>query len=108
MYRIGKPCATSKSYFITPEEEIEVDLEELAKELESMGWNPKKVTKVISVFEKNGLRISAFPTGKLIVREVDEEVVRRIAEEVWKAVEKVARRKRSRLPCPSRSSLFAP
>ncbi len=95
MYRIGKPCATSKSYFITPEEELEVDLKELQKELETLGWRARKISKVISVFEKEGLRISVFPTGKIIVREVGEEKVRKIAEEVWKAVEKVAKRNRS-------------
>ena len=96
MYKIGKPCATSKSYFITPEREIEINLEELSERLKEKGWEARRVSRVIAIFEKNGIRISVFPTGKIIVKEVSKETAEKVAQEIWEVLSKmISERSRS-------------
>ncbi|MCD6157767.1 MAG: hypothetical protein J7J27_05415 [Euryarchaeota archaeon] len=83
---IGTACPSSKSYYIVPRENIRINLERLAKELRENGWTIKKMSKGIVIASKE-YTIAIFPTGKILIRDTtDEDIARKIGEEVFPLV----------------------
>lgn len=80
---IGTACTSSRSYYIVPKEEIRVNLELVSEKLEKIGWKITKKSKGILIASKNRT-IAIFPSGKILIRDtVDEDIAKKIAEEVF-------------------------
>jgi len=83
---VGTPCSTSRSYYIVPRKNMRVNLEKLSEKLNEIGWKIKKKSKGIIIAEKE-YTIAIFPSGKILIRDIlDEEVAKKIAEEVFPKV----------------------
>ena len=83
---VGTPCTSSRSYYIVPRKNVRVDLEKVSEKLSEIGWTIKKRSKGIVIAEKE-YTIAVFPSGKILIRDIlDEEVAKKIAEEVFPKV----------------------
>ena len=83
---VGTPCSTSRSYYIVPRKNMRVNLEKLSEKLNEIGWKINKKSKGIIIAEKE-YTIAIFPSGKILIRDVvDEDVAKKIAEEVFPKV----------------------
>ncbi|AIF68695.1 hypothetical protein PAP_01265 [Palaeococcus pacificus DY20341] len=83
---IAKPCTSMKAINITPEEKLDVDLEELCECLAEKGYQIKRVTRFLALVKKT-YDISLFPSGKIIVKDTDDaEEALKIAQEIYECM----------------------
>lgn len=83
---IAKPCTSMKAINITPEERLDLDLEDVCECLSRKGYQIKRVTRFLALVKKD-YDISIFPSGKIIVKDTnDKEEALKIALEIYECM----------------------
>ncbi|HDD68843.1 MAG TPA: hypothetical protein ENG61_00600 [Candidatus Korarchaeota archaeon] len=82
--RVVKPCAAGDYYKVTPDEEMKLNLREIAPLLEDAGYRLGLASGVMITFMGKGKEFSLFPNGKMMIKGVkDVEEALKAAEEVY-------------------------
>jgi TATA-box binding protein (TBP) (component of TFIID and TFIIIB) len=85
---ISKPCVTMRGIVIggySWEKPIKIDLRKTAQCLEGRGYNVKKLLQgMMLIVEMEGYEVSVYPSGKIIVKLLDDaELGREMAEIIY-------------------------
>ncbi|BAD86180.1 MAG: hypothetical protein PWQ79_2208 [Thermococcaceae archaeon] len=85
---IAKPCTTMKGIVISGyswEKPIKIDLTKTAQCLRERGHSVKKLLPgMMLILEMEGYEVSVYPSGKIIVKLLDDaELGRKIAETIY-------------------------
>lgn len=72
-YFNGRLCDSRLSYEFFPEPSLKLPLAKLGNELEDAGWPMSIKTPFVLVFNVAGVRVSLFPSGKILVKNVHVE-----------------------------------
>lgn len=81
MYYTFKICK-SGGFEVIPKGNINLDLFNLAEKFEKV----KVKTKVILVVEVDGVRTSIYPSGKILLRDCDEDKAQEIAAKLYNMI----------------------
>ncbi|NIO21566.1 MAG: nicotinamide-nucleotide adenylyltransferase [Candidatus Aenigmarchaeota archaeon] len=81
-YYVFRLCKDTGGWELKPKSDLKLDLENLADRFN----NVHVKSKVILVTEMEGARISIYPSGRILLFDVDEEEGREIASKVYKII----------------------
>jgi ribonuclease HIII len=79
----GKLCDSNLSYEFFPRTPIQLPLGTLGKEMKEKGQLFDILTEFVLVFPLKGVKVSLYPSGKVLVKNVNEE---KKARDVMKAL----------------------
>ncbi|NIO22898.1 MAG: nicotinamide-nucleotide adenylyltransferase [Candidatus Aenigmarchaeota archaeon] len=87
-YYVFKLCKDTGGWELKPKRDLKLDLESLADRFD----NVHVKTNVILVTEMGGARISIYPSGRILLFDVEEEKGRKIASRIYKIITKAPER----------------
>lgn len=77
-----RPCKTSAAFEAIPQQDVDVDLDELEARLVDDGWRTVANARVLLVMAKE-LEATVFPSGKVLIKTTE----RPEAQRVWDAIQ---------------------
>ncbi|MFH0714364.1 MAG: hypothetical protein V1847_02080 [Candidatus Diapherotrites archaeon] len=82
----GKPCKSRLAFEFIPKKSAKLDLERTAQEFRSNEWQIVAETPFLVMVKAEGKESSVFKSGKIIVKDTQEERdARKVAEKLVKA-----------------------
>ncbi|MBS3816900.1 MAG: hypothetical protein KGY76_04995 [Candidatus Thermoplasmatota archaeon] len=89
MYDVVEPCSDSGAYRAVPGEELSLEPQSFEEELEDKGYEIKFSSEVILlvVHPELDVELGIYPSGKLLFKTTDKEVVDRLFDEFSEMVE---------------------
>lgn len=82
-YFKGQLCDSRLSYEFFPNPYLALPLAQIGNELEDAGWPMRIKTPFVLVFNVSGVRVSLYPSGKILVKNVSVEAE---AKKIFKMV----------------------
>lgn len=91
MYDMVEPCSDSGAYVAEPNTEVKFDLERCEEELKELSYEIKFSSEVILLMEdkERDVEVAIYPSGKLLFKTIDKEVVEELYDEVMPVMEKL-------------------
>ncbi len=84
---VSKPCRSSDSFQFVPSEKVSLNLNELVKNFEDEGFFIEFNSSFLISMKISGKRVSLFKSGKVLVKDSDnEEETRKIAEKIYSLI----------------------
>jgi len=80
-------CRSDKAIAFMPQKKVELPLSELAKKLSESGASVQAETPFVLIFRFQNTSISLFKSGKLLVKDVDENEAKEIVETILQIIE---------------------
>lgn len=89
MYDVVEPCSDSGAYRAVPVEELSLEPQSFEEELEDKGYEIKFSSEVILlvVHPELDVELGIYPSGKLLFKTTDKEVVDRLFDEFSDLIE---------------------
>ncbi|MCD6478867.1 MAG: hypothetical protein J7L44_03200 [Candidatus Diapherotrites archaeon] len=81
------PCKSDKAIAFMPQKKVELPLSELAEKLSEGGASIQAETPFVLIFRFRNASISLFKSGKLLVKELDENKAKEIVETILRIIE---------------------
>ncbi len=84
MYHVVEPCSDSGAYVAEPAEKVRIDMDRVKEWLESKDYRMKFTSEVIivAVHPDEEVELGFYPSGKLLFKTTDKEVVDRLFGEL--------------------------
>ncbi len=89
MYHVVEPCSDSGAYVAEPEKKTKINMEGVQDRLENKGYKMKFTSEVIIValHPDQDVEVGFYPSGKLLFKTTDKEIVDRLFEELAPVME---------------------
>lgn len=83
----SKPCRKEDSYQIVSEDDMDLNLNNVASKLEEIGYEKKLATEKMAIMHKEN-KITIFPSGRVLIKNTqDEEKAESIADEIFGVID---------------------
>jgi hypothetical protein len=80
-------CKSDKAIAFMPQKKVELPLSELAEKLSESGVSIQAETPFVLIFRFQNASVSLFKSGKLLVKDVDENEAKGIVETILQIIE---------------------
>ncbi|MFO8110589.1 MAG: hypothetical protein R6U17_08770 [Thermoplasmata archaeon] len=84
MYHVAEPCSDSGAYVAEPKTKTKVDMDRVDKWLQEKDYQMKFTSEVIvvAVHPEEKVEVGLYPSGKILFKTTDKEMVDRLFEEL--------------------------
>ncbi len=91
MYNVAEPCSDSGAYVAEPDDKTKVAMDKVQGWLEERGYTMKFSSEVITValHPKEEVEIGFYPSGKLLFKTTDKEIVDKLFSELTPMMEEM-------------------
>jgi ribonuclease HIII len=77
-----KPCKSSNAWEFSPKKSMKLDLKKMSNRFK----NVEIATMVILIFNMNGIKVSLYPSGRMLIHTKDKKKAELIFNEVMKVI----------------------